>query len=273
MTGQLRVAAGGEEIAVGSGDELLQRVALTQFAESERDRVADMQLGAKLLDTPPRLGQSDARQYAEELVTAKAHEEIVGAHLTGERVGHVPKQLVPGMVALSVVARLQVVHVDVGHGQLGVDPARSVDLLLKLLEPRAPAESPGELVGRRQLAVSSRVLAVPRRLLAISGRVLAVVSGPQTRRGRTITTHLSCHRVPVEDAGAPIEPECLLVSQGSRPIALSREIIALLCRCIASVGGPFANLSGVHPLPGGIGAHGGRSSGRGRVRALLAPPG
>jgi hypothetical protein len=200
--------------------------------------------------------------------------------MASEAVGHVAEQFVAGVVAVLVVDGLQVVHVHEGGYKVSARPARAVDFALKLLKPDAPPSGTSQLVGpsvravvRGLLAVARGLLPVARGLLAVKRRALAVVRRALAALNRAGTKLLHSQGVPVfEESGAAVELERFLVANGGIVVAPRRELVALLCRCVAPARCLVAKASSLQALSRRSSAYSGGSRVGGRVDAVRAAP-
>lgn len=104
---------------------------------------------------------------------------------------HPGQQRIAGSMAFAVVDGLQTNDIDVRHAQQTARAVRTLDLMLKIRQPRRTHARPGQRVrlGECQLrqqrfTVIARPGAVDRRPLTIARRVFAVSRRPRPRLGR-----------------------------------------------------------------------------------------
>src|SRR5215211_2038591 len=213
-------AAAGQQVLVGSGDELVRGVVVAQFAEAHAHRLLALgavQVYAEVLKAPAGLVRGD-RQHAEELIAAETDEQVVGAHVMSQSVGDAGEQLIPRGVALLIVDRLESVDVHKGGNERATFPPRALHLVLEFFEPDPSSPRAGQFVGCRLLELAHGLLAVLRGLLAVAGGLravagplLSVIGGATARRSGTRAELLQIQSVLVGDVLPGVQLRGVLV--------------------------------------------------------------
>jgi hypothetical protein len=176
--------------------------------------------------------------YAQELVAAETHEQIVGAHIASESFDDVLKELVAGVVAVLVVDGLETVNIHIGGDEALSRPVGSVNLALQVLESNAAAARAGQLISPGMLAVAPRRLAVALSELTVDGGERSVVFCPLAAE-RSLLATLGVLNTPHRERASTqrpvdiVKPQCCRVLGVSLSVTSGGELVALPCRLVA----------------------------------------
>jgi hypothetical protein len=179
-----------------------------------------------------------------------------------DRAQRVPQHLVASGVTLSVVDSFQAHDIDVANDESAGRSTGTLDLVIKVDQPRRARARPGQRVGLsdRQLcqqrfviclslqAVTSRLLAITGRLVAITGRLLAICRSPGSTLERRYAISrgklavLPCtqqdlnagHRAPVARPHCVAHSQLTITQRGRLVARQSRQIAGLRYRVALS---------------------------------------
>lgn len=171
----------GVQGVVGSGEEVLDRVACCELGEADRHRPwfePGRESDAHLLEPRRHIGVGHAGDCAHELVASVPDDQVVGPQLGPQCVRDLDEQPVTGSMAACVVGALEAVDVDEGGDEGLIGAPRSVDVAMQLHQPGVAQVDTREAVERCPLAIDGGRTAV-----ATRPRSLARSRGAVSRRG------------------------------------------------------------------------------------------
>src|SRR5581483_1929604 len=166
---------------------------------------------------------ADVRHRAEKLITAVAHDNVIGTQGFPHRRRSEAEELVAGSVTLVVVDLFQLVYIDEGKHERAAGPAGTLDLAPDLHETGPARPDARQLVGRcdRDLPACARQRAPD--LLALAGSCLTVGGGARSI-SRRVCAILFCPQTNLGQSGV------------KRRLTLAARVAALCSRAIASRG-------------------------------------
>src|SRR5207247_663428 len=124
--------------------------------------------------------RAEVRHRTDDLVTAVAHDDVVGADIRAKGLTDVSKQRVAGQMALTVVDLFEAIDVDEREHERGARAMRTLELARHFLEPEPARPSTGQFVRRSKRQIVWRFRAVPERLSAFTARLFAIGGGAGT---------------------------------------------------------------------------------------------